>query len=67
MNETWQQFSERIWSLKADFNPFLVQDGWISQVADALKRGENIPENILTSHSEIEFKDGIPYWRRTYE
>ena len=65
MKLTFQEFSREIFKLNPDSNPDIVQDGWIYQVSEAIKSGQNVSDRVLNCHSEIYFdQTGIAHYRK---
>jgi len=59
---TFEEFSLRMFELNPDANPIHVQDGWVWQVCQAIKKGSMLSNRVLESHPEVRFdKDGNAY------
>jgi len=67
MIEKWPDYRKRMFGINADFDPQLVQDGWVYLIETSLQKGIKIDNDVLNSHSEIEFIDSIPYHRKIKE
>lgn len=67
MKLTFQEFTRKMHGLNAGSNPYIIEDGWVYQVGEAIKAGQNVSDRVLNCHSEIYFdQTGIAHYRNSY-
>ena len=55
MKLTFQEFARKMYKSNYDSNPFIIQDGWVHQVSEAIATGQNVSNRVLNSHNVIYF------------
>ena len=64
MKLTFQEFAKEMYDSNNDLIPEVMQDGWIYQVSEVIKSGQNVSDRVLNCHSEIYFdQTGIAHYR----
>ena len=67
MKLTFQEFFIVMFKYNPDSNSDILQDGWVYQVSEAIKSGQNVSDRVLNSHGEIYFdQTGIAHYRNSY-
>ena len=67
MKLTFQEFSQAIFKINPDPIPQITEEGWIHQVSEAIKAGQNVSDRVLSCHSEIYFdQTGCAHYRKWY-
>ena len=64
MKLTFQEFFIVMFNQNPDSNSDILQDGWMYQVSEAIRSGQNVSDRVLNCHSEIYFdQTGIAHYR----
>lgn len=57
MKQTSAEFTRNQFKRCPDSIPEIVLDGWVFQVSEAIKRGDAVPDKVLSSVDSIYFND----------
>ena len=67
MKLTFQEFGRKIHETNHNVGAYMIQEGWIHQVEEAIRSGQNVSDRVLNCHSEIYFdQTGNAHYRNSY-
>ena len=64
MKLTFKEFASKMYKLNYDSNPYIIQDGWVHQVEEAIHAGVLVSDRVLNCHDDIYFdQSGYAHYR----